>query len=68
VWLALIGFFKGWPVFLDLIEKATAAYSERTKEMQEQRISLAQKDMNQAQTPEEIKKATDEEADAIRHL
>jgi hypothetical protein len=65
---AILGFLQGWPKFLDLIEKGIAAYSARTAELQEQRVAKSQKDMNAAKTTEEIEKATDEQAEALRHL
>lgn len=67
-WAALLGFLESFPKLLDLFDRGIAAYEKRTAEMQESRIALGQKDMNNAKTSDEIKKAADEQADALRHL
>lgn len=68
MWGAILGFLQGWPKFLDLIQAGINALNAHTAEMQENRIALAQKHMNEAKTAEEIEKAADEQAEALKHL
>lgn len=68
MWAALLAFFQGWPAFMNLISEGVAELKSLNKQMENERISRAEKDMIEAKTSDEIKKAVDETADAINHL
>lgn len=53
-------------IFDKYFQMILTAYNARKVRNQAQAISTAQKDLDQAQTSDEIKKAADEEAKALR--